>query len=158
VSGVWASNTYTVSGTIAPSAADGTYGYRVSTTGHNAPCAAATASGSITVKPCNGGYDCEVWTTCGFTLITLGENRLPWQSASNYCTNKGGGGWRLPTSSELQCMQSNRGSLPGGCSGDTGYWSSASCSSGHVSRAVCMSNYSEACTTNATQLRTRCVR
>jgi hypothetical protein len=49
VTGSWSSNTYTISGTISPSAAVQTYNYTVTTTNNNG-CTNATTSGQIVVQ------------------------------------------------------------------------------------------------------------
>jgi hypothetical protein len=84
--------------------------------------------------------DCASFTSCnGFSMMTDrnlergGDNGLMnWSTANSVCTSKGTG-WRLPTSSELLCLDLNyiAPNVPGGwVSGE--YWSSTASSSGHL--------------------------
>jgi hypothetical protein len=122
VSGAWSNNVYTISGTPT---ATGTFTYTVTTTNLNG-CSNASKAGTITV-----GLDCSncaSWTTCtGFTLVSnvSSENHtiMTWSTANSYCIDKGTG-WRLPSLTELECMCSNKSSLPGGYDIDCNYWAS----------------------------------
>ncbi len=80
----------------------------------------------------------SVWTNCsGFSAVSnvISEGTMVWSAANTYCQNKG---MRLPTQTELSCMCSNKGSLPGGYNGGSNYWSSTS---GGSSSHYCVDMY-----------------
>jgi hypothetical protein len=111
----WTDNNTTVSPRSVNSS--GTY-YAVSTS--TAGCVSSSASVTVTMTP-----NCANWTTCsGFTQVSnvSYEASLAHAAAATFCQNKGTG-WRLPTLSELQCLCSNKATLPGGYNVYR-YWSS----------------------------------
>jgi hypothetical protein len=96
----------------------------------------ATATGNYTVQGKNANC---TGTTSAAKSVTIYAGCIPrctgfrlyqttssidgpgnWSTANSYCTSKGA---RLPTSTELQCMCSNRSNLPGGYVSNH-YWSS----------------------------------
>jgi hypothetical protein len=78
-------------------------------------CESNIASGTITIQ------NCTKWTNCGLSSIwnVTGAN-MNWSDANTYCQNQGTG-WRLPTSTELNCMCNTN--APGGF--EAHYWSSS---------------------------------
>jgi hypothetical protein len=88
-------------------------------------CASGLTNCSGTCASC---CNCTSWNYCsGFTQISSvqyeinGNNTtMNWSTANTYCQNKGTG-WHLPTATELDCICTNKNSLPGGYS--SSYWS-----------------------------------
>jgi hypothetical protein len=109
VSGSFTGNTFSVYGTPT---AYGTFTYTVTLDNIN-NCPVSTP-GIMEVENCT---DCAVWAGyCdGIKYVSnnQSEGSMTWSNANAYCQNKAAG-WRLPAVGELQCMCSNKATLPVG--------------------------------------------
>ena len=87
--------------------------------GKNANCTGTTSTSIVvTINSCRNVTGCGGLQVYQTTSAYDGQGN--WSAANSYCTSRGA---RIPTRTELECMCTNRGQLPGGYRGSVQYWS-----------------------------------